>query len=121
MDALRLRGARFEVRLGVGAQERARPQPVELDVELWVPLEAAGKSDDLAKGLDYAAVFEAVKGAIDGKEFRLLEAVAERAAAVAMGFGARAVVARARKLAPPVKGSLAAFEVEVRRPTAPST
>lgn len=115
MDRIVLRGLRLELRLGVSEQERARPQAVELDVELHLPLQAAGERDDVAATIDYAAVVDAVRAALEGPEHRLLEGVAERAAEAAGRFGAREVVVRARKFQPPVKGSLAVAEVEVRR------
>lgn len=117
MDCIRLKGLRFEAYLGVSEQERARPQPVELDVELRLPLQDAGRADDLAATVDYAAVFEAVKGAVEHRSFRLLEALAERAAQAALRSGAREVVVRARKFAPPLKGHIGACEVEVVRST----
>lgn len=115
MDCIRLLGLRVEAHLGVGARERARPQPVELDIELRLPLEEAGRTDDVARTLDYAAVADAARAVAEGRSFHLLEALAEGVARAALAQGAREVVVRARKFRPPVKGELAAAEVEVRR------
>jgi dihydroneopterin aldolase len=114
-DRIALRGLRLEAYVGVSDQERARPQMVELDVELLRPLGEAGRADDLARTTDYAAVVEAVAAAIEGRSFRLLEAVAERAAQAAKRHHAGEVVVRARKFEPPLKARVASVEVEIRR------
>jgi dihydroneopterin aldolase len=115
MDAVRLKGLMVEVQLGVTEGERAEPQRVELELELRGDLRAAGRADDLAKTVDYAAVVEGVGRAVQGREFRLLEAVAEAAAGAALAAGAAEVVVRARKFAPPVRGVLGLAEVEILR------
>jgi dihydroneopterin aldolase len=115
-DRLRLLGLRLDLRIGVTEAERARPQAIELDLELALPLQAAGEGDDLRATVDYATVVEALRSALEGRAFHLLEAVAERAARAALADPrVRGVVVRARKRDPPVKGSLAASEVEVHR------
>lgn len=115
MDVIRLKGLRFEVFIGHTEVEGSRSQPVELDLEMFTDLAKPGRSDHLADTLDYAAVFDAVRGALEGKRVHLLEAAAERAAQAALKAGAREVVVRARKFNPPVKGTLPVSEVEVRR------
>jgi 7,8-dihydroneopterin aldolase/epimerase/oxygenase len=115
MDRVILRGLHLDLRLGAGEAERARPQRVELDIEMACDLRRAGETDELARTIDYAQVVEAVRGALEGREHKLLEAVAERAAAAAGRFGADDVVVRARKFGPPVNGELAVAEVEVHR------
>jgi FolB domain-containing protein len=119
MDCIRLQGLRLDLRLGASDAEAARPQPVEVDVELWMPLQAAGRSDDLRDTLDYATLVERIHLALEGRRFHLLEAVAEAVAHVALGMGAREAVVRARKFEPPVKGRLARAEVEVLRSRQP--
>jgi len=115
-DRILLRGLRFHAYLGPTAAESARSQPVELDLEMDLPLAEAGRTDDLARTLDYAAVFHAVQGVVEGQRFQLLEAIAERAAQAAKRCGAGPVVVRARKFRPPVGGHLEVAEVELRRP-----
>ena len=41
---------------GVLPEERDRAQPLEIDLDLWADLSAAGRSDDLADTVDYGAV-----------------------------------------------------------------
>ena len=68
----------FRVRCGVTAEERARPQPLAIDVELDCALEAAGQSDNLVHTVDYAKVARRVVEVGTTRDFRLLEAMAER-------------------------------------------
>ena len=82
MDIIYLTDLRLEATLGVPDWERALPQPVRLDLELEVDLAAAGASDDVADTVDYATVAERLRAIAAAGEYRLLEALAERLAAV---------------------------------------
>jgi dihydroneopterin aldolase len=68
----------FRGRCGVTPEERARPQPLAVDLELDCQLEPAGLSDDLAHTIDYAQVAQRVVELGTGQESTLLEAMAER-------------------------------------------
>ena len=46
----------FRGRCGVTPEERAKPQPLAVDLELDCRIGPAGRSDDLAHTIDYAAV-----------------------------------------------------------------
>jgi len=82
-DRIELRGLRALGIHGVLPEERERPQPFEVDVDLEVELLNAGRSDDLADTVDYGTVAEAVVAAVAGPHLDLLEALAERIAAAA--------------------------------------
>lgn len=88
-DKLRLEGVACRCRVGVPAEERRRRQRVELDAELALDLRAAGADDDLERSVDYHALERALRAAAESREFRLLEALAERAAAAALAFDLR--------------------------------
>ena len=60
-DRIELRGLRLSAICGVLPEERDRPQPLELDLDLWADLSAAGRSDDLADTVDYGAVCDTVE------------------------------------------------------------
>jgi len=70
----------FRGRCGVMPEERARQQPlaVDLDLELDGRLEAAGLSDDLVHTIDYAKVAQHVIDIGTLQESQLLETLAER-------------------------------------------
>lgn len=93
-------------------------QHLELDLEFHMDLKAAGQHDKISESIDYAKAHALVKEAVEGHEANLLETIAERAAASLHGLGAREVVVRVRKHAPPIPGGHVDFaEVEIRRPT----
>ncbi len=115
-DRIVLSGMRFEGRHGVTQEERELPQLIELDVELWLDLAAAGRTDDLATTVDYGPVIELCRDVVELRSFRLLEAIAEAtAAAVLRGTLAQSVVVRVRKLAVPVDADLDFAGVEIQR------
>ena len=68
----------FRGRCGVTPEERARPQPLAVDLELDCRLDAAGLSDDLAHTIDYAKVAQRVVDIGTIQESQLLETLAER-------------------------------------------
>ena len=76
-DRIVLSNMRFEARHGYHDHERLAPQPFEVDVELSLDLQPAGVSDDLARTVDYSAVYESVRAILGSDSFRLLEAIAE--------------------------------------------
>jgi len=119
-DRIILSGMRFQGRHGVTAQERATPQPFEVDVELVTDLQPAGVEDDLALTVDYGAAFEICRGLVEATNLRLLEAIAEGLAhELLRAFPPISeVVVRVRKLQVPLQGDLAYAAVEIRRRSA---
>lgn len=102
VDRLSLIGLELWCRVGCTAAERAFPQRVELDADLFLPLARAGKKDDMAATVDYAAVAARLKETLEAGECRLAENLAERAAALVLKeFRVPAVTVRLRKRALP--------------------
>ena len=58
-DCIQLRGLRVVCIVGVLPEERERPQPIELDIDIYADLSVAGKSDDLPDTIDYGAAADA--------------------------------------------------------------
>ncbi len=116
-DRIELRAMRFEGRHGVLPEEQDRAQPFEVDVVLELGLVAAGRRDDLARTVDYGAVFEIARAIVEGPRVALLETLAERiaAAVLAAHLSVVAVTVRVRKMEPPLPGTLAWAGVEIRR------
>jgi dihydroneopterin aldolase len=115
-DRILLANLRFEARHGVHDWERAQTQPFEVDVELATPLQAAGDDDDLAKTVDYSAVYDVVQRIVEGESFLLLEALAEAISrALLAAFPVDEVTIRIRKPAVRLGGPLDYAGVEIRR------
>ena len=116
-DRLELRGLRVMGICGALPEERDRPQPLEIDLDVELYLAPAGRSDDLADTLDYGAVAERVERVVAEGRFHLLEALAERIAEVArVDERVRSVTVSVRKLHPPVPVALATAGVRITRP-----
>lgn len=80
MDTIELRGLVFYGYHGALAEERALGQRFVVDVRLGLDLEPAGRSDDLARTVDYGKVAETIKRIVEGETFSLIEALAEAVA-----------------------------------------
>lgn len=115
-DRISIGGLRVLGTHGVLAEERARAQPFELDLDLEVDLGPAARSDDLADTVDYAAAVDAARRVVAGGGFALLEALAQAVAeAVLADPRVVAVTVSLRKLRPPVAADLAWAGVRLRR------
>lgn len=115
-DRITLRGMRFTGRHGVPPEERAEPQPFEVDLVLRLNLSRAAASDDLADTVDYSAAFVVARRIVEGRSFQLLEALAGAIAdAVLAAFPVDDVEVRVRKPKAPLPGAFETVEVRLRR------
>ena len=115
-DWIELRGLRVSAGCGVLSEEKARRQPLELDLDVYADLAAALTTDDLAAPVDYGALCALVAGIADRESFALLERFASRVAAdVLATSGGEAVTVAVRKLRPPVPEDLATSGVRIHR------
>jgi dihydroneopterin aldolase len=103
-DRLELRSLRVLGTHGALAEERTRPQPFELDLDIALDLSAAAGSDALGDTADYGALAEVAAKVIEGPSFALLEALADAVAVAILAVDGRieAVTVTLRKLRPPV-------------------
>jgi dihydroneopterin aldolase len=85
-DLIEIVGLRARGHHGVFAHERADGQDFVVDVQLRLPLGAAAGSDELARTVHYGEVAEQVVAAVERDPVDLIETVAERVAAVVLGF-----------------------------------
>lgn len=83
-DRVSLLGMILRATIGITPAERKKPRDLEADVRLALDLRAAGRSDDLADTVDYAALAERLRAVAAASRFRLLEALAEALAAEAL-------------------------------------
>jgi dihydroneopterin aldolase len=115
-DRITLRGMQFSGRHGVTDDERAAPQPIEVDLVLRLDLTRPAATDALADTINYASLFDLAGGIVRERSFHLLEALA---AAIADAVLARHPVddveVRVRKPKAPLSGAFEAVEVRIRR------
>jgi dihydroneopterin aldolase len=117
-DRIQLRGIRVTAIHGVLPEERVRPQPFEVDLDLWVDLATAGASDQLDDTVDYADIADVAIGVVSGSpSYQLLEAVAASIAAATLARDRRiaAVTVGLRKLEPPLDVDIATVGVCITR------
>jgi FolB domain-containing protein len=116
MDSIFVRQLRLPVRVGVTAEERARPQFVLLDLDLHVDLGPAGGSDDLSETLDYGAVTSGVATLVEGMEVLLLERLAQAVAEFLLAQdGVAEVTVSVAKETPPIMEETSGVGVRIVR------
>ena len=84
MDIVFLRDLRVETVIGIFDWEREIRQAVSLDLEMDFDIRAAAASDAIHDTLDYKAVSKRLIHFIEESQFQLVEALAERCAAIVL-------------------------------------
>ncbi len=84
MDRIFLTALAAETIIGIHEWERAVRQRVEIDLEMWVDLVAAAKSDAIEDTLNYKSVAKRVLAFVQESRFRLVEALAAEVAQVVL-------------------------------------
>ncbi len=115
-DAITLRGMRFHTLVGLLPHEEKFPQPLELDVSVYLSLQQVGATDSPRMLLDYRTLYKLVADTVGTSHHKLLEALCERIAQAALALeGVSRVRVAARKPHAPVAGPLDAVEVVIER------
>ena len=115
-DRIVLHNVRLDGRHGYFDHERERPQPFEVDIELLLDLQPAGRDDDLEQSVDYARVYAIVREIVESRSYRLLEALAEAISRELLAaFPVTEVGVRVRKPKVQLGGPLDYAGVEIRR------
>jgi dihydroneopterin aldolase len=115
-DRIELRGLRVLGVCGILPEEQARPQPLEVDLDIEVDLATAGASDQVEDTIDYSAICAIAERIVSAERFDLLEALAQRLVeAVMADERALAVTVAVRKLRPPVPHHLDTSGVRIHR------
>jgi dihydroneopterin aldolase len=112
-DVIELRDLRVSAVVGALAEERGRPQPLALDLDLVRPFKVAADHDDLTETTDYSAVLELASRIVTEGAFILLETLAYRVAREVLAFdpAITEVIVAVRKLRPPVSEDVATVGV----------
>ena len=115
-DCIRIVNMTFYGHHGVEESERELGGRFAIDVELYLDLEPAGQSDDLAQTVDYKAIYNLVRSIEAGRRYQLVEALAHDVAqGILANFAVEEVVVRTRKQSVPLGGLIDHTEVEIRR------
>ena len=115
-DRITVRGMRFSGRIGVGADERATPQPVEVDLVLRLDLSKPSRTDDVSDTVDYGSLFVLARDIAERGEFNLIEGLAGAIAdAVLAAHPVDDIEVRVRKPKAPLPGAFETVEARVRR------
>jgi len=77
-DQIVVRGIRAWGRHGANPGERDVPQPLHVDLTLWVDVRDAERSDDLADTIDYARTHAEIVQLVETSSCALLEHLAGR-------------------------------------------
>jgi FolB domain-containing protein len=75
---MRLHGIRFRTNVGASRSERAIPQELVVDVDLYLPLSALPEHDDRKEVVDYDAVSRMVVEEGTSATYRVLEMYVQR-------------------------------------------
>jgi dihydroneopterin aldolase len=101
---------------GYHAAEKELGQRFEVDVDLWIDVEASAKSDRLADAVNYEDVYLLIERVMRDDRFSLLEALAtDLATSIYEGFEVEGVAVRVRKPSVPHCPNLGRVEIEVQR------
>jgi 7,8-dihydroneopterin aldolase/epimerase/oxygenase len=116
-DRIIVRGLRVSARVGVGDEERSRPQVLLLGVEAWRSLSRAAQNDELSDTIDYGVLVRDLTGLVAASEARLLERVAGLVCEHVLGLPeVSKVVVEIAKESPPVDEQLDYVAVRIERP-----
>ncbi|MGM0378188.1 MAG: dihydroneopterin aldolase [Bacillota bacterium] len=117
MDIIKLKGLNFYGYIGVLSEENQLGQKFILDIELKLPLDQAGKSDDVNDTVSYAEVYEVVKKIMENKKYNLIEkAGKEIIDKIFSEFGkVKKIKIEIKKPQAPVKGSFDYFSICLER------
>lgn len=101
---------------GHHAAEKELGQRFEVDVDLWLDVQEAGKSDRLTDAVNYEEVYRLIERIVRDDRFSLLEALASDVATqIYEQFEVEGVAVRIRKPSVPHCSNLGHVEIEIER------
>jgi len=84
MDKIIISGLKVDTVIGTLPEERDKKQTLLIDLELYLPLRKAGKSDDLFDSVDYSLIESEIIVMSERAEFSLIERFAEEVADICL-------------------------------------
>ena len=102
--------------MGLLPHEENVPQPIELDLTVWLSLRSVGESDSPKQLVDYRDLYKIVSDVVGTSHHKLLEGLCEMIAATTLDVSAvETVRVAARKPHVPIDGPLDHVAVEITR------
>lgn len=117
MDKIHVNQMEFYGYHGVFPEETKLGQRFVVDLTVELDLSKAGKSDNLEESINYADLYQVCKEIVEGKPFKLVEAVAEKIASTILGRFSlvEACHVKVIKPDPPIPGHYKSVAVEITR------
>src|SRR5690606_24696763 len=117
MDKIILKEMAFYGYHGVFQEETRLGQRFFIDLIVETDLKNAGETDNLNESIDYGEIFGVCKEIVEGKPYKLIEAVAEKIAKEMLSrFQAiSSVTIKVTKPDPPIPGHYQSVAVEITR------
>ncbi|MBM4765289.1 dihydroneopterin aldolase [Bacillus sp. B15-48] len=117
MDKIHLNKMEFYGYHGVFPEETKLGQRFIVDLTIELDLAKAGKSDCLEDSINYAELYEICQHVVEGKPFKLVEAVAEEIATKTLGEFLNVSICHVKviKPDPPIPGHYQSVAVEITR------
>ena len=84
MDRIFISALTAEAVIGIYDWEREVKQRLEIDLEMWMDLRAAGQSDAIENTLNYKSVAKRVLACVEASRFQLVEALAAEIARIVL-------------------------------------
>jgi dihydroneopterin aldolase len=85
MDTIFIREFRVDAWVGIYEWEKLRAQTLEMDLEIGIPGNAVGRTDNIHDTVHYGEVVERIATELRERRFKLLEALAEHVCAIVTG------------------------------------
>jgi|TARA_B100000678_G_C18083901_1_gene451883 dihydroneopterin aldolase len=116
MDSIRIKNLRIPARHGVYEFEKEKDGTFELDLELYLPLLKAGKSDRLEDTINYEDIISTATKAFTDKHYALVEAAAGSVCdRLLTEFDIDKITIRVRKPHAPIDADFDTVEIELNR------
>lgn len=117
VDKIELSQMEFYGYHGVFPEENRLGQRFIIDLTVLVDLKQAGESDNLENSINYADLFSICKEVVEGKRYKLIEAVAENIATIVLNNfnNIKECTVKVIKPDPPIPGHYRHVAVEIKR------
>jgi len=115
-DVIRVEGMDFQAFVGIYPHEQKLPQPITVDLALYLCLRDAGLNEDIKSTIDYDDVVQLTENIVAERHYKLVETLAETIASqLKTRFGPRLEKIRVRVAKPRAVLSAQCVLIEIER------